>query len=422
MTVAAIGGSTMQGFPYEPNWGICQVAEMQLRHRFPEQQFEFQNLGVPGIALHEAIFSLGNLSSAPDVLIVYSGHNEFFRNLEELRHSGKTAWPGVDDVLMLSPLFRMASPRLASLSLSFVVTRDMSVPFVTLTWPAFVEIRRLQRHQTQLEHLFEWANRQGIAVVYCVPASDEATCAPLVSLCRSKNGQRQQSLVSDWKRVIDLQRQSQWEEALAVCETALKLEPEFAHLQFLAGLSHREIGDFERAGECFERAKELDQFPIRMRGSYQRAAREVAGEHDVTVVDCPQMLQEATPDGLLDRRWFLDGVHPNLQASYSLGVAVADAIAAEKLEPVTPDAGTGAALLTFEECLAKSKVDVAALVKAYRTTAAVLERYSGLSTTLDDQRLLEAAQFSTIADQLTDGVMIPSEVPVESIPPLTIAP
>ena len=85
--VAAISGSTMQGFLYSPHYGIAQVAEWRLRQSLAEE-FEVTNLAMTRASLAVAAAEFKKLDRQPDLPIVYSSHNEFFHELLE------TGWVG----------------------------------------------------------------------------------------------------------------------------------------------------------------------------------------------------------------------------------------------------------------------------------------------------------------------------------------
>ena len=90
---------------------------------------------------------------------------------------------------------------------------------------------------------------------------------------------------------MELQAEERWKDAISACEDGLKIAPNFAAFHFLAGQSHRQLGQAAEAQACFLIACELDQFPIRLRQSYQIAGREVAEQHGVLIVDCPKILR-----------------------------------------------------------------------------------------------------------------------------------
>jgi tetratricopeptide (TPR) repeat protein len=414
--VAAIGGSTTVGFPYVPNWGIGQVATLQLQERFPNQNVEFSNLAETGVNLEGAVALLRNLRRQPNFLLVYSGHNEFFYDAEELWKSQNTTW-GIDRFLIHSPAFRVISPILSQTTFTAEQISDDGT-FMSTTWPSFVDRRRRLRYCEHLARLFTWAKANDTTVVFCIPAADEATCSPLASFCDAENADIKRRVEQLWLQTRELQAEERWKDAISACEDGLKIAPNFAAFHFLAGQSHRQLGQAAQAQSCFQMACERDQFPIRLRQSYQIAGREVAEQHGVLIVDCPKILRESSRDGFLDEESFLDGVHPNLQAGYLLGTTIAQTII-NSSAPTAENANSAfeSKMLSFEECIQHLNVTKETLISAYRTTATVLRRYHSFTADREqDQHRLQAAdRFAAWADQLSAGDITPGEAGTESL-------
>jgi hypothetical protein len=414
--VAAIGGSTMVGYPYAPNWGIVRIATLQLQERFPHLNVELSNLAETGIGLEGAVALLHKLRQQPNFLVVYSGHNEFFHDIEELWNSKNTTW-GIDSALIHSPAFRVISPILSQTTFTAEQISDDGT-FVSTTWPPFIDRRRRLRYCEHLARLFTWAKANDTTVVFCIPAADEATCTPLASFCDAENADIKRRVEQLWLQTRELQAEERWKDAISACEDGLKIAPNFAVFHFLAGQSHRQLGQAAEAQACFLIACERDQFPIRLRQSYQIAGREVAEQHGVLIVDCPKILRESSRDGFLDEESFLDGVHPNLQAGYLLGTTIAQTII-NSSAPTAENANSAfeSKMLSFEECIQHLNVTTESLISAYRTTATVLRRYHSFTADREqDQHRLQAAdRFAAWADQLSAGDITPGEAGTESL-------
>lgn len=411
--IAAVGGSTMRGFPYAPESGIAEVAVSQLQQAFPERTFELQNLAVTGVNLQQAIQKIHDLQMRPNVLIVYSGHNQFFHNLEELALDRRTAWK-VDPVFRLSPTFQLLGPLLAQKSMAFADVHGQAGFCGHKLCSDYLERKRLQRYRQQLSDLMQWANAAQVTVVHCVPASDEASFAPNQSWCRTNDPQQRKQLEDTWHRVRRLHEQQDWAAALALCQTVLEREPAFAEFHYLAGRSCRNMGEphWPQARQFFEQARDLDQFPIRARSDYCEAGREVAMNFGAVIIDSPAVLRAVTPDGFLDDRRFLDGVHPNLHSCFVLGLEVAKAVAESSALAVTK---TEKAWLTYDACLQQQGVTADLLARVCRTTADVLQRYALLRTAPDNDRRQAAARLLEYADGLAAGRVLPGQHGIDAL-------
>lgn len=412
--VATIGGSTMLGFPYDPDWGIGRVAVAQLNRWCPKQKFVLDNIAETGVSLEKAISNINELNFMPDILVIYSGHNEAFHYLEELGAARSTAWGAVDDVLAWSPAFRLIRPTIARrTSCKFrAATRGT---FFSTSPPAYIERDRLTHFRHHLRTLYQWASANDIVVIYCVPASDEATFQPIDSLCRNNDQKYNEQLRAALDRVSSLILAGEHATALTTCEAMLKSEPLCAEIHFLAGRCCRLMEQSEAARTYFTAARDLDDYTIRAQSAYTAVALAEAEQHKVPIIDCPELLRERATDGLLDDRFFLDGVHPRLQTYYVLGQAVASAI----VEAGNIDFKQSEELqtqMTFAEAIQECGVTTSTLSRAYEKTSDVLLHYSDIGIQDDEQRIQAASVFARLVEGLADGSIKPGQNGCERLP------
>ena len=77
--IMCLGESSMFGTPYQMNANIPSILRKQLRHEFPEVEFEVLNLGAAAVNSN-VILELADrlVGFEPDLIIAYMGHNEFY--------------------------------------------------------------------------------------------------------------------------------------------------------------------------------------------------------------------------------------------------------------------------------------------------------------------------------------------------------
>ena len=77
--VLCLGESSMFGTPYQMNANIPAIVRKQLRHLFPDKEFEVINLGASAINTNVILDVAGQLIDLhPDLVLLYTGHNEFY--------------------------------------------------------------------------------------------------------------------------------------------------------------------------------------------------------------------------------------------------------------------------------------------------------------------------------------------------------
>ena len=76
--IMVAGGSTALGFPYHPRSSFGIRLKVLLERSFPGLEVELVNLGSKGMNSREvAEVAAGAVEYSPDLIIVYTGHNEF---------------------------------------------------------------------------------------------------------------------------------------------------------------------------------------------------------------------------------------------------------------------------------------------------------------------------------------------------------
>lgn len=420
-TIVAIGGSTMVGLPYAPDFGILPTVEWYLNKAYPDLKIDTKNLAVTGINQRRAIATLTDLETKPNLLVIYSGHNEFFHESDEMATIRMTSFGNIDDWLLAFPTFRIVNPVLSQYLMaqsSWVTERNMiDTPICP---PSVGEVRR-QRFQAELRQLFKWASRQEIHVVYCPVVSDTATFAPNFSGCRDCQPADRMQLDQQWHRLKQAQADGEHGEVIESCRNVLSRHPDIADFHFLAGTSLRSLRRYSEADLHFQQAKDLDGFPIRALQSYTDAAIAAAAEFDVPMIESETRLRALSSDGLLSNELFLDGVHPNLKSCHALGHAIAESIVQhDLLRSPTPATALNTDLAT---CLKQFRFTTDQLAEAYERTAVVLDHYADFRPFDAMARRTRAALFRKIAvDLRTNRNPSAAEYVEAVVPPIADSP
>jgi tetratricopeptide (TPR) repeat protein len=344
--VVCLGGSTMAGWPYHPKFGIAPVVEWRLESLIPladpggadgtasPRRVVVTNLAAIGENLRQAVQRLRDLRYRPHVVLLYSGHNEFYHDQDELRPTRDHAFAPVDRVFRRSPLFRLAQRALLARRGFWKVDSLRQRRLFDddpLAAPGLAE-RRIARFRRQLEALADWAEAQGTASVWIVPAGSESgfdpnrsAAAPGTSVddCRD--------LEQHYGSARALEAAGRWEDAAALYRSGLDRQPQFAEFHYRLGACLQQLARHEEAREHFAQALELDRYPVRALADYRLPIAEVAERRGIAWIDAADVLRPQTPHGILDQSMFHDNVHPTLRSAFLLGVAAADRIARETL-------------------------------------------------------------------------------------------
>ena len=372
------------------------------------------NLAIGGQNLREAINELHTLEARPDLLLVYSGHNEYYRNMQEVASTGTSPFAVFDRSLARSPTFslvyRQLSQRPAFYSMKFgcaeFVARHIATPDVYE--------RRIIRFLRQLQQLAGFCRDEQIATIWFVPAASESGWDPNRSIPDgSPSDAVKRPIEQTHSRARKREAAEDWQAAAALYRQILNGHSGFSEAHYRLGECLMKLDQSQSAAGHFRKALDFDGHPIRANADYRDAVRKVAQANEITLIDAGDILRRQTEHGILDRSMFHDNVHPTLRAFFLLGIAATHELNAE---PFTIRFGTPAELPTadFGESITDAGINREDLALAYRRVAFGV-RWMTRWRFDPSQRERMADEFERLSRRLESADMQPGEFGSESL-------
>ena len=314
LRIFTVGGSSAFGFPWGVHTSFSGVLQDVLTHTYPDRSIEVVNAAGVSYAMHRLNLVIRELVKyEPDVLIVYSGHNEFVEHdfFEALRERSSVTNQFIHAVshLRITGALHSILAGAASAGADF----SMVVDRVDQVWESPAERAAvIDNYRDGLVQLIRMAHEHGTRVlVATVP-------------CNLRDWRPQRSVVGEF--ASDLQRRM-WQElyaagqsyfaageprqAVAELENALKLAPLHADTHFLLGQAYEQLGQWQLSRRSFESAVDYDATPIRRLSQVNRTIREVAIQEGALLVDVERAFRESSENGLVGFELIEDYVHPS---------------------------------------------------------------------------------------------------------------
>lgn len=313
LRVACIGGSTVVGPPF-PDRAFPRVLEALLATCRGGAPVEVMSAGVAGQYSQGELAVLGEvLEFQPDVVVLYSCHNEFHRRnvaalLDRRRHPLRAA---LLDAVASTRLGAEALLRLRGKSAAIVPSaadeapdhRPVDGPEFPLVVAAFRE---------RLAEFVGACRARGVAVVLCTAVANARDFAPLVDVFRAETA------AADRTRVRELLDQAERAVAAGDAATALEraaaaeaIDPTPASVPFQRGRALLLLGRRDEAAAALEQALERDGRLTRGPRALNDAVREVAGAAGAIVADVERAIAAEAPFRIVGYEHVLDNVHPN---------------------------------------------------------------------------------------------------------------
>jgi hypothetical protein len=330
--VVVIGDSSAYGLPFEKWLSTGRIVTWKLGQAIPDRRFHLDVLAEPGVHLESMHQKLAKYRQRIDLLIIYSGHNEFTRRYRWER----SVEHYVDEIPFrpyrlvkelarrYSPLCRMIQEAIEVNGLGDPpppeVTRQL-VDIPACTVEEYAE--RLDDFRRRLEAIVAHCDRTGILAVLLIPPGNDSGFEPNRSVLPAGTRAAERAAFARQFLAVRAREQAEPAAALDSYRAILADHPGFAEAHFrLARLLERSL-EYGEANRHYLQARDNDGLPMRCPGAFQEIYRDVAARHPRAIlVDGQAALAAASPTGIPGDWLFLDAMHPNVRGHALLAQAV----------------------------------------------------------------------------------------------------
>lgn len=325
------GGSAIRGFPQPRGTTAAAYLEMMLEEIWPDRHVEVINLGTTAVASFPVLdIAKQAIPYDPDLLILYTGNNEFF---------GAYGVASVNQG-MASPTLLAGQYRLRSLAIveaaQGLLGRSADLEGHTLMEAMIGEVhvepssdlreataRLLHAHVSQIAEVCEQHN---VPLLVCLPAANERGLAPLgESRLEGLSPAQRQTIRGQLTRAAN-ELEGSPESARETLLGVIQLAPDHARANYLLAVCEEKLGNASEALSYYRAALDLDPMPWRPPSSSVDAIARAAQENDVPVIDMPAHLRRASSEAGIGWDLMDDHVHFSLKGQYELARALTSAL------------------------------------------------------------------------------------------------
>jgi tetratricopeptide (TPR) repeat protein len=331
MRVFLVGESAMKGFPQPRQLAASSFFREMLQDVWPDRKIEVINLGTTAVASFPVLGILREaLQYEPDLVIVSTGHNEFFGTYGV----ASSGWVGGKP--WLSRLTRFAHSLAIVQSVDKALrarnTRDNKSLMEIMVGQGYVAPDDWRRRTAagNLEHnigaMVRLCKTRGIAVVICTQPSNERDLAPIGA---DKLDRHDKARRNDFNRsyTAGIHALAETPEvALQHLRDALAIDETSAAAHFHAGKACFALGRHAEARTHFIRARDLDSMPWRTPSLSQQAIIRAASQHGAFICDLEKAFRDASPGGAIGWELMDDHVHPTLLGQWLVALSWVEAL------------------------------------------------------------------------------------------------
>lgn len=327
-----LGGSTTRGFPFTKRT-ISYSGFLQniLTDVLPNHNIEIVNAGYDAISSFAVLDIFKRIiNQSPDLIIVYSGHNEFIGHFgtNSTVNLGKNRFL-IQSIVSLqnSKLFLLT--KLAVLKIKSFLKKNNSGPInlfkamlkkSKVTWNKHDHELTETNYRLNLREMASLAQDKKVPLVFSSLASNLSDFEPLRSTTQDHSDQEIKILLSKVKTLLI---EKNFEKAIQFSKKAISLDPNYAQSHYQIGKVYQAASQFSKAKTHFKLARDLDKLHLRSCSKQNSIIHQIGKEQNIPVIDMEESLQAHSKNGMLGANFFLEHVHPNINGHLLIGETIA---------------------------------------------------------------------------------------------------
>ena len=324
--IVTLGGSTTFGMFVEDEATFSAALKQQLEKVVGSQKVEMLNLGCPGWA-SDRVASLLNtvIELAPDLIIVYVGHNEMLEGHRESPHFGSgnrfrallltsstiIGWVN-HAVISLRPTdeYQFAREEASAINDGFaLIYNPIAVLDSKRRLPSQTYVNEaVSKFRANIQTMIARARQAEVPLLFCMPVTNLLS-PPGMSA-------HPEGFVADTEfeellgRIVQAIQHGRFDQAMADLECAAEMSLRYALVHYWRGLILMDRGDWDAALIEFQHACDFDARPWRMTSPLESALVDAVEASGGRLVDPrPTFYEEIRSPG--DQAAFVDHCHPS---------------------------------------------------------------------------------------------------------------
>lgn len=333
--IVVVGGSTVAGFPYPFELSFPRHLEVILELQLPDQRFEILNAGITSInSFSEVDVVRQVLRSEPDLIVVHSGHNEFYGPGGSASTSSNLApaiYPFMQ-ALRRQRSFQLVSSLASVQANSHLISTlpaDVSIPLGGEVYQA-----TQSRYRNNLRKIVDLAERADVPLMLSTVPANLRDLSPLqpassAELTEQETEERDSNLKLAMKHVS----YKRFAAALEALRQAEQIDPHHPLLVYRQAQCLEMLNEFNEAAKAYALAADLDGCRFRAPSSFAEIVQEVVSSrpHGVYFCDVKSHFESISQYAAPGNDLFLEHVHYNLEGHWQAATSLAKCIVSDVL-------------------------------------------------------------------------------------------
>jgi tetratricopeptide (TPR) repeat protein len=328
--IFVVGESAAQGYPQPRNLSSSAFLELMLQDAWPDRRIEVINLSATAIASFPVLGIMTEaLDYEPDLVVIYTGHNEFFGTygVASVGRAGSKPWMLKGNRALRSLALVQVADRLLRRKSDF--DRTLMETMLGRTFIGADDWRRNTAANNLRHNISEMIRRcqtRGVPVLVCTLPTNERDLSPVGEDKLDALPAATQAEIESLLSTAKTSQRENPEAAIRSLQRVLELHPTHARAHFLLGQALMAQDKHTESLVEFIKARDLDSMPWRATTRLLEAVHAAANERNAPVCDLVKRFREASPGGAIGWELMDDHVHPNLRGQALIAVSILDSL------------------------------------------------------------------------------------------------
>ncbi|GAB4022831.1 hypothetical protein [Spirosoma koreense] len=406
LRIFVLGESTTIGYPYFHNGSFHRWLQYRLMHTFPDRNFEIVNLALTAVNSYTTRgFAKELIDYEPDVVLIYTGHNEYYGALGVGSTETIGGSPNLVNLLLYLRQFRMVqlmtniyegiqtavtpkAQRSGGTRMKLMVA-DQQIPYGSDLYQ-----RGVEQFHSNMDQTLATLSEHNIPVFISNLVSNEKDLPPFVSF--SVDSLKFPAFKTNYTLGIKAFSDKKFSEAYRYFKLADQAFNRHALCTYYLGKTAYLLGDYGQAKTYFSKARDLDGLRFRAPESLNEILKQLCQKYKGTfLVDTKAIFEASSVHNIIGDELILEHVHPNLSGYALLSDAFYEALKHQKI--VAVDKSSEISFAQLVQRMPLTKID--SLAGQYKV--ANLKRNWPFSTVMQADTFAVTSEEEKIAYALT---------------------
>jgi len=323
LRIFILGESTTIGYPFFHNGSFHRWLQYRLMRTFPDRQFEIINLSLTAVNSYTVLgFAKELINYKPDVVLIYTGHNEFYGTLGVGSSNRLVNNTMINRLMLFLRQFRIVqlltnlyekvknSPgsdtQYSGQTLMQRMVGDQQIAFGSNLYD-----KGVKQFVSNINETLELFNNHHIPVFVSNLVCNDRDLKPFVSIL--PDSVRFPDFGKNLVLGVNEFDQGNWKSAYQYLQLADKIYDAHALCNFYLGKLSDLQGDQVKAKFYFARARDMDGLRFRAPTQINDTISKLCNKYPYAhLVDTKTVFEESSTDHIIGNELMLEHVHPNL--------------------------------------------------------------------------------------------------------------